>query len=97
MTHPYIEHPYTVGAQNKHVLDTAANGYAAALALAEQGFVIEKMIVEGHQPVIFVQSTLDIRTRLGGGLHIVRPNETGGRDEIYATQYKQCQVQWRKS
>ena len=89
--------PCLIGTNNKNILNGAAAAYSSALDLIERGFTILCINIEGLRPTIVIHPDDRIGKELRFGVHIIRPNTQGGRDEIYATEHKGCKVQYQRS
>ena len=83
------QHPDHICQQSKSVVNGAAKAFSCALDLAERGFVILTINIEGERPTVILQPDERIHTELKAGPHIIRPAIDGGRDEIYATHHKE--------
>lgn len=87
-----IEHPGSIGEQNKRILDTLTDAYRAALELAEQGFVVRSVGIKRRNPVIEIQNSGRCR-RLKGVTAAVRSGPLG-RERVMVAVVKGCQVMW---
>lgn len=87
-----IEHPYSVGKQNQHILNTLTDAYRASLELAEQGFTVLDVRVEGRNPIIHIQNSARCR-QLHGYSAAVRSGPLG-RENVMVAVVKGCQVSW---
>lgn len=91
----HAEHPsFTIGPQNKHVLDTLCAAYRAGLALAEEGFTILGVEVGTRNPVVWVQNAAPCAA-LGGAAKLVRKGAWGCRETTMVAAFMNCQIQWR--
>lgn len=87
-----IEHPGSVGKQNQHILNTLTDAYRAALELAEQGFTVLDVRIEGRNPIIHIQNCARCR-KLRGYSAAVRSGPLG-REHVMVAVVKGCQVRW---
>jgi hypothetical protein len=92
-TRPQIEHPTrSIGAQNAHVLDSVTVVYRAALMLAEEGYTVMSVHVEGHAPVIRIAECARCK-KLHGVPYIFRRGPAGSEREMVALVHG-AQVRW---
>lgn len=54
----HIEHPASIGAHNKGVLDTLSDAYQVALQLASEGHHIQAICAGQCQPIIWIRDCL---------------------------------------
>lgn len=87
-----IEHPGSIGEQNRHILNTLSDAYRASLELAEQGFTILKVSIKERNPKVFIQGCGRCH-RLHGYSAATRhgPN---GREHVMVANIKGAQVEW---
>jgi len=93
MTQPAnIQHPTSIGVQNKHALDTLTIAYACALGLAGNGYTVLSVLVAHHRPVIWIQPSL--RCEALGGVEYKRESTPAGQQGVMQANVNGCRVQW---
>jgi len=96
MSTAIAKHLCPTGVNNRNILNGTSAAYSSALDLVERGFTILCINVDGARPTIIVHPDERIEKELKFGIHLIRPNGRGGRDEIYATEHKGCKVQYKR-
>lgn len=93
-----IEHPAgTLGENNKHVLDSMATAYAAALKLAEKGHDVLCIEAAWAKPIIHIQ-TSPLCQQFNRGVKVTRIDRHDPkrrRMNVKVAVFEGCQIQWR--
>lgn len=87
-----IEHPGSIGVQNKLMLDTLSDAYRASLELSEQGLTVLNVRIDGRNPIILIKNSARCKA-LHGTSAAVRSGPKG-REQMMVAVVKGCQVQW---
>ena len=90
----HIEHPGSLGQENKKVLDTMSDAYAAIINLAEQGFTVLNTEVSQNVPRVHIRHIGKCKT-LKGTWRISR-RTSAGRSRIMCAEVKGVQVEWEE-
>ncbi|MBI3771438.1 MAG: hypothetical protein HY272_01845 [Gammaproteobacteria bacterium] len=66
----------------------------ATMKLQEMGIDVACIDVTEMRPKIWLRGRdEDLRAKLGGGLHMIRP-AASGREVVMATSFENCQLHW---
>ena len=88
------EHPCTIGAQNKHILNSIASAYKCSLELAETGITVLGIEVINSKPAITISPPP--KGQISSGLLMIQPHRAGrGRIVTRVADVNGCQVQWQ--
>lgn len=89
----HIEHPASIGAHNKAVLDTLTDAYQVALQLASEGHQITAICSGRGQPIVWIRAS-ELTLKLDSCAPKTSCDPRRGRYEIRSTVRNGVAINW---